>query len=249
MKLKQLFCSLALATPVVAQADFLSISAGGGVWNESPSGNFQKQTDTTAVDVEKDLLWDSESQGYYFVTFEHFVPLVPNIKISGTKIDHSGSGNVSFVFDGDTYNGNVNNEFSLKTLDLIAYYELLDNVVSLDIGLNIRNLKVDYNLTARNSGGSITQTTSDSISETIPMLYALVGASPYPDLILSGEISYIAFDGNSMSDITAKIAYTTNFFVGLEAGYRIQKYELDDVSSTDADLSFDGAFIGAYLKF
>ena len=81
------------------------------------------------------------------------------------------------------------------------------------------------------------------------MLYALVGVTPWPDVIISGEMSYIAFDGSSISDITAKIAYTTDFFVGFEAGYRMQEYEFDDISDTDADLSFDGIFAGAYLKF
>jgi len=45
------------------------------------------------------------------------------------------------------------------------------------------------------------------------------------------------------------VSYTTNFFVGVEAGYRKQQYTFDDVSGTDSDLSFDGVFAGAYLKF
>jgi len=149
----------------------------------------------------------------------------------------------TFVFDGQTFTGNVDNDISIETTDLIAYYEVLDNVVSLDLGLNIRNLKIDYTIISTGS------TTSDSVSETIPMLYALIGASPWPDLIISGELSYIAFEGNTVSDFTAKIAYTTDFFVGFEAGYRKQTFELDDASETDADLDFDGVFAGAYLKF
>ena len=81
------------------------------------------------------------------------------------------------------------------------------------------------------------------------MLYVLVGTSPWPELIISGELSYMAFDGSSVSDFTAKVAYTTNFFVGFEAGYRVQSFEFDDISDTDANLDFDGVFAGAYLKF
>ena len=159
-----------------------------------------------------------------------------------TKIDQSGNGNTSFEFDGQTYSGNVSNDFSIEALDLLLYYEVMDNVVSLDLGLNIRNLKVDYTI---NNG----TTTTDSMDETVPMLYVLVGGSPIPDLIISGELSYIAYSGSSISDFTAKVAYTTSFFVGFEAGYRKQKYEFDDVSETDANLDFDGVFAGAYLKF
>lgn len=236
----------ALVTPFMANADTLSVSVGGGVWNESPDGDFKKTTDLTGVDVKNDLAWDDESQGYLFVTLEHFVPVIPNFRLIHTTIDHSGSNeNADFIFDGETFNGSIDNDISIETTDLIAYYEVLDNVVSLDLGLNIRHLKIDYRI---NLTGSTT-TVSDSFSETVPMLYALVGASPWPDLIISGELSYIAFDGTSVSDFTAKVAYTTDYFVGFEAGYRKQTFELDDVSDTDADLNFDGIFAGAYLKF
>jgi outer membrane protein len=243
MKLKQLACLTALTLPFTANADFLSVSAGGGVWNTSPDGNFQKTSDPAAVNVKDNLFWDDESQGYLFISLEHFIPIIPNVKLVHTSIDQSGVGNTSFQFDGQTFNGDVDNTFAIDSTDLILYYEVLDNVVSLDIGLNIRNLKVDYTITSTGT------TTTDSFNETVPMLYALVGVSPWPDLIISGELSYIAFEGSTISDLTAKVAYTTNFFIGLEAGYRIQEYEFDDVSDTDADLSFDGVFAGAYVKF
>ena len=238
---------MALALPLSANADFLSISAGGGAWNADPSGSFKKTTDPADVDIKENLFWDTETNGYAFITLEHFVPIVPNARLMLTNIDQSGSGITSFEFDGDIYSGNVNNDFSIQTLDLLLYYEVLDNIVSLDLGLNIRNLKVDYSITGTVSGA--TTTTTDSLDETVPMLYVLVGGSPWPDLIISGELSYVAYSGSSISDFTAKVAYTTNFFVGFEAGYRQQKYEFDDVSETDAKLDFDGVFAGAYLKF
>ena len=245
MKIKQLFCLMAVALPLSANADFLSISAGGGAWNTDPSGSFKTTSDLTAVDVKENLFWDTETNGYAFITLEHFVPIVPNARLMLTNIDQSGSGNTDFRFDGVDYSGEVNNDFSIQTLDLLLYYEVLDNVVSLDLGLNIRNLKVDYTIT------DVTTSTvsTDSFDETVPMLYVLVGGSPWPDLIISGELSYVAYSGSSISDFTAKVAYTTNFFVGFEAGYRQQKYEFDDVSETDANLDFDGVFAGAYLKF
>ncbi len=250
MKIKQLFCLAALSIPFAAHADTLSVSVGAGIWNTSPTGSFQKKGDPFAVDVKDNLFWSDETQGYFYATLEHPVPIIPNVKIMATNIDQSGSGYTTFKFDNQVYTGNVTNDFSIKTVDLIAYYEILDNVVSLDIGLNIRSLKVDYTITGTSPAPlSATVTTSDSVSQTIPMLYALVGASPIPDLIISGELSYVSYAGSTISDFTAKVAYTTSFFVGVEAGYRKQQYTFDDVSSTDADLSFDGVFAGAYVKF
>ena len=242
MNIKQLLCLLAVSAPLTVNADTLSISVGGGAWNASPSGEFNKTTDPAPVSVNDELFWDTETQGYFFATLEHPVPILPNARLMLTQIDQSGSGTANFIFDGDIYTGDVSNDFSIETLDLLLYYEVLDNVVSLDLGLNIRNLKVDYTI---NNGSS----TTDSMDETVPLLYVMVGGSPIPDLIISGELSYVSYSGSSISDFTAKIAYTTNFFVGFEAGYRKQKYEFDDVSATDAKLDFDGIFAGAYLKF
>jgi len=245
MNSKQLLCFAALSASFAAHADTLSVSAGAGIWNTSPTGSFQKKGDPSDVNVKDDLFWDDETQGYLFATLEHPVPIIPNVKVMITQIDQSGNGDATFEFDGVPYTGNVNNDFSIQTVDLIGYYEILDNVVSLDIGLNIRSLKVDYTI----SSTTTNTTTTDSMSQTIPMLYALVGGSPIPDLIISGELSYISYSGSTISDFTAKVAYTTSYFVGLEAGYRKQQYTFDDVSDTDADMSFDGVFAGAYIKF
>lgn len=235
----------ALSTQLV-NADTLSLTVGGGMWKETPDGSYFKTTDPTPVDVKRDLFWEEESQGYFFATLEHPVPIIPNARLSYTKLDHSGSGNASFVFNGVTYNGFIENQINIEMLDLLLYYEVLDNIVSLDLGLNIRKLDVDYKI--RETTGSM-QSDSDSASATIPMLYGMVGFSPISDLIISGEVSYIAYDGSTISDFTAKIAYTTSYFVGVEAGYRNQKFELDDIDQTNTDLTFDGPFVGAYVKF
>jgi hypothetical protein len=76
-----------------------------------------------------------------------------------------------------------------------------------------------------------------------------VGASPYPGLLFSGEISYVTFQGSDVSDMTAKVSYTSDYFVGVEAGYRRQEYNFDDVSNIHSNITFDGVFAGAYVKF
>jgi outer membrane protein len=236
--------SLSSTIAITAQADTLSFTAGAGIWNTSPSGDIREETDTVPVDVKDDLVWDDESQGYVFAILEHPVPILPNVKLVATSIDQSGNNkNADFVYDGKQFKGNVTNDFSLETIDLIGYYEVLDNIVSLDIGLNVRNLSIDYQIITTPFGNSF----KDSIDETIPMLYAMIGASPLPDLIISGELSYISYSGSSISDFTARVAYTTDFFIGVEAGYRKQRYKFDE--DTVADISFDGLFAGAYLKF
>ena len=241
---KLLACSALAALPGMAGADVLSFTIGGGVWNETPEGGIFKVGDPTSVDVKNNLFWTEESQGYVFATLEHPVPVLPNVRLMHTKLDHTGSGTTSFDFEGVTFSGNVANEFAIEQTDLLLYYEVLDNVVSLDLGLNVRALDISYTIV--DDGG---RNTSGSVSGPVPMLYGLVGGSPWPGVLLSAEGNYMAISGSTISDFTAKIAYTTDFFLGIEAGYRTQTIELDDVDDTNANLDFKGPFIGAYLKF
>ena len=236
---------LLAAMPVMATADVLSIAVGGGVWNETPDGNIIQPSNATTptVDVKNNLFWTEESQGYLFATLEHPIPILPNVRLMYTSLDHAGNGNTSFEFDGVTYAGNVANDFTIEETDLLLYYEVLDNVVSLDLGLNIRLLDISFNI---NDG---VNTTTESVSGTVPLIYGMVGGSPWPGVMLSAEANYMSYSGSTISDFNAKISYTTDFFVGVEAGYRTQTIELDDVDDTNANLDFKGPFIGAYVKF
>lgn len=245
MKFNKLVMSCILASvPGMAAADILSITVGGGVWNETPEGGIRKTNDVSVVDVKNDLFWSEESQGYLYATLEHPVPLLPNVRLMYTNLDHSGSGTASFNFEGISYSGTVANEFAIEQTDLLLYYEVLDNVVSLDLGLNVRVLDISY--TIRDNTGT---SSSGSVSGPVPMIYGLVGGSPWPGVLLSAEGNYMTLSGSTISDFNAKISYTTDFFVGFEAGYRTQTIELDDVDDTTANLDFKGPFIGAYLKF
>ena len=245
MKINNLMTGCALAVlPAIASADVLSIAIGAGVWNETPDGGIRKITETTDVSVKDDLFWSEESQGYLFATLEHPVPLLPNVRLNYVKLDHTGSGTTAFDFEGVSFSGTVANEFSIEQTDLVLYYEVLDNVVSLDLGLNVRLLDISYSIADENLAA-----TSGSVSAPVPMLYGLVGATPWPGVLISAEGSFISYSGSTVSDFNAKIAYTTDFFVGFEAGYRTQTIELDDVDDTTANLDFKGPFIGAYLKF
>jgi len=245
---KLVTCCLLAAAPAMANADVLGFAVGAGVWNETPEGGIRKITETTDVSVKDDLFWTEESQGYLFATLEHPVPLLPNVRLNYLKLDHTGSGTPQggFDFDGIPFSGNVANEFSIEQTDLLLYYEVLDNVVSLDLGLNVRLLDISYSIADDNVPSN---TTSGSVSAPVPMLYGLIGGTPWPGVLISAEGSFISYSGSTFSDFNAKIAYTTDFFVGFEAGYRTQTIELDDVDDTTANLDFKGPFIGAYLKF
>lgn len=244
-KLATLACAALVSMPITSMADTLSLAIGGGIWQEEPSGYFTNVDSTGDVTVKDNLGWKEEDQGYLFATLEHPVPILPNVRILSTNLDHSGTGFIDFTVNGVPFNETVNTTGSFDQTDITAYWEVLDNVVSLDLGLTAKLIDFSYSIKSTTT----TANTNGSLSATIPMLYGLVGASPIPGLFLGVEGNFIGYDGNSLTDFTAKVSYTTDFFLGIEGGYRSQTYELDDVDGYFGKLEFKGPFIGAYLKF
>jgi len=238
----------ALLLPGLASADFISFAAGAGIWQETPTGTFRKTGDPDDISLENDLFWGQETQNYFFATLEHPVPILPNARLMRTGMTHGGSGTLTrtITINGKTYTASedVTSDASIEQLDLALYWEILDNVVSLDLGLNAKQVKLDYTVT-----GSVSGTTSDSFDQIIPMIYGMVGASPLPDLLIAVEGAYVTYSGTTVSDFTARVSYTTSFFVGFEAGYRSQKFQFNDIAGTNANIDFKGPFAGLYVKF
>ena len=152
------------------------------------------------------------------------------------------------VFGNTTFfiNEDVSSQFELKQTDVTLYYELLDNVVSLDLGLNGKYI--------------------DSKAQHQRQLYRApkipifpVGCQwPMPacgaDLPLTGfgvsaDGSYVKYEGSSFYDFSIRASYTTPWHAWRDVGYRKIKLDLDDFDDSFTDVEFDGPYAGAYLTF
>lgn len=227
-------------------ASTLSISAGGGIWQTTPTGQVSKTGDPAPVDVEQDLFWGKENQNSFFLALEHPIPVLPNVRLSQINLSQSGSGPVTFTYNGQTFTGTVTNSADIRQTDILLYYEVLDDtlMLNLDLGLDIKLLDMSYNI--RDTFGNAT---SDSYSITLPLLYGMFGITPIDPLYLGVEAQYVTYQGSTLTDVLAKISYTFDFRVGIEAGYRLQSIELDNVNDATGKLDFKGPFAGIYLRF
>jgi len=127
----------------------------------------------------------------------------------------------------------------LDQTDIILYYEILDNdLVSFDIGLNARSI----------DGSASVNSNPTNFSGTIPMLYAAAEIGLPAGFSLVGEISTISAAGNEITDTAAKVTYTTDFNLGVEAGIRTQTIKID-IDSVQTNIDFSGVFAGVYFKF
>lgn len=225
-------------------ATVFEFKAGGGLWTHDPSGNISTSADGVGVsaDLKDDLQLSKKQESYTYFVVEHPVPVVPNFKYVNTMLTSAGSGTVAttFTYNGITYNAatNITTQLELNQVDKILYYEILDNVVSLDLGINIKSI----------TGKATVNADTTNFSGDIPMLYVAAEISLPADFTLAGEISTISAGSNTINDITVKVTYTTDFMLGVEAGLRTQNFKLD-VDSVQAETKFSGVFAGVFFKF
>lgn len=243
-----------------AQALEFNVLAGGNVWNASPSGHIQGKEAEAKLDVKDTLGLSSENLTHFFVQFDHPVPVIPNIRISRTALDFSGDKNstTSFIFNGETYsdNGNLQSTIDLSHTDATLYYRLLDGITSF---IPLVDLRAELGLTIRNFDGefSVKETASSTsksidLSTPVPMGYAGLRVGLPMGFSFGAKVDAIGYSGNSLSDVTVDARYQYNGFPlikpGITAGYRSFDIKLDDLKDTYGDLSFSGAFFGAYLR-
>ena len=217
-------------------------------WNMSAEGGFSQDESIASFNFEE------ETNTNFYAALEHPIPLIPNIKLSRTTLDTSGSTVIDsqFTFGDEVYlvNSSLNTEIELTSTDYILYYEILDNdVISIDIGISGKQLKGDIRVVDENGRAS-----QESIDTIIPMGYGRVQIGlPFTGLSLYAEGSGLAIDDDSFTDYQVALSYSFVESVALDmsiqVGYRSTQIDINDVDDIYADLSFDGAYIGLAFDF
>ena len=239
--------SLTAASPFAAADRVFGIYAGAGVWQQEYSGDVA--SGITDVDVQDDLGLDDESNNVFYVAIEHFVPVVPNVRLQHADITIDGQNRLSRVveFNGTTFNvdDDVSTEIDLTQTDAVFYYQLLDNVVSVDLGLAARFV----------DGLVSVESTVDNASAEFEGILPLAFGKVRVDLPLTGlwaaaEGAAVAYNGNSLIDFTAQVGYESDFGLGFELGYRAYRLELEDIDDIDsASLDISGPYAALNYHF
>ena len=158
----------ALCGPVAA--DFVGLNIGVSHWSPDIKGSFSSGGNSK-IQLENDLGYKDTTSTTLNVSFEHPVPLLPNIKYSGADLNSSSNSTITknLDFEGKSYlaNSNISSTLDLSHKDIVLYYEILDNWVNIDVGLDLK--KFDGKVSISNADGS--NPSSIDVDETIPMLY------------------------------------------------------------------------------
>ena len=230
MQALKLFCFvLGLSTFNAAQADIIAVKGGIDYWHYN--ADLQQPT---SVGAQAEL--ENDHSMSFSIAVEHPVPFLPNIKIKHTDLQAESN---------QSFSGLKHHQVDLDYSDFILYYEILDNIISADIGFGAKRLE-----------GTLRQndTQTQDISGTIPMVYAQAGAKlPFTGLSAGAEVSFSSLDHDKITDAQAELKY--NFIdtllvdVGAKVGYRILDIQLDEGSNQEAKLKFKGPYFGIDVNF
>ena len=229
----------------LSMADVIGGEINLGYYNHTPNGSAQYNGDI--LKLEDTLKLENEGDMFIKAYIEHPLPILPNIKIGYTSFKHSGTGTVTDAFTfGDKIfspNAKIDTSFDLEMYDLTLYYELLDNWLNLDVGVNIKYIDGVLRVKGTNL---ITQQIVDESTDfqvPVPMLYAKVRFDvPTTDVSFQAEGNYVTYDGHTFYDAEAGIRYTFLLGLGVEAGYKTIKLKINDIEGLTMDADFSGAY-------
>lgn len=238
--MRKLTTSLVLALSALssnANADALGLYIGGGVWDHDPSGSFGTVGDDV-INMESDLKYSGDTDSYVYAAFEHFVPLVPNVRIERATMGHTGTAAASFNF-GNNPIATGPSAINIDNTDVILYWRLLDNWVNFDFGITARKLDADFSV----------GTETVAVSATIPMVYVAAQFDlPLTGLSIGADINTISYSDASYNDVRIRALYEMGV-IGFELGLKTTNLELKGLDKVNADLEFKGMMVGAFLHF
>ena len=271
------------------QADFIGVYGKVGVWNASFKGTVASVEDKKAregreqdIPTFSDRGFEEDIHNTGWIAFEHPIPFIPNLRLAYTALSsaYTSPGDISIdkaigvrVNDVEvTFDAGqpIDTDMSFDVIDGTMYWELLDNVASLDLGITVRSMdgefkeSIDETIlpivpqgtcstpTRVSISGLLTvdgctrppQTSITPIEIILPMLYGKVRFDvPFSGLYTAVTAQGISFDGNTMTDIDIELGYMFNLITieaGVSVGYRHAALKSKDLEGLFADASIDG---------
>lgn len=235
------------AASTATAAPLIDLYGGIYTWNAKASGSIASHGEGT-VDVKDDLNFGSDNTMVMYLGLEHFVPLVPNVRLRHMGLKDSANGRVgqTVTIGGSTFNANtaVHSKYDIDMTDLTLYYTPWKTLVKIDAGLTVRQLDAKFSVAGGGKEGKL------SAKETIPLLHLGVsGKLPFTGFYAGAEVNHISYSSNRFGDYHAKIGWRSKYLLGVEAGYSQVSLKLDDVSDIDSNLDWKGPYVALSLSF
>lgn len=164
--MKKILLASLVALPSSAFADFIGLHGQVGIWNAELDGVVVGIPDKIKRDALGQDIPSFEDRGLEdsnnitgWMAFEHPVPILPNVRLGYTSVDAQGTSpegkDISTdKIEGFSYNGvnglsyevlqSVQTDMNFDAIDGTVYWEVLDNWVSIDLGLTVRSMNGEF---------------------------------------------------------------------------------------------------------
>ncbi len=216
--MKKVLTTLCLSASIASASMILGFGVEADYFAPKAKGQFDYEGTNTTFDGQDD-------SGYTLSAyFEHPVPIIPNFKLDYTP-------EISFM---------GTNEVKFTQADITAYYEILDNIVDLDVGI-----------TAKLFDGNIKSTALGNQDANLVLPMGYIGASvsiPVVPIRVDADMKYISYGDNTVSDMKIKAVWKVLMGLEVTAGYRYESLKVDQ-SGIDSDLTISGPFAGVGYSF
>lgn len=235
----------ALASGTVA-ADVIGGEVSVSYWNGGYGGDVtDRNGSANTIDLTDDLKFDDSGFVEFSAAVEHPLPVLPNVMIKHISLDETANGQLNASFDSVPVSSDVKTNLDLTHSSAVLYYEVLDNIVSLDVGLDVKLFDGVLRIEDNN-----TSTVSETkIDDPIPMAYVSADVDlPLTGLTFGADVSAISYSGDKILDAKAAVRYNIGL-VFVEGGYRTMQITVDDVNGIDVDADLSGAFISTGIDF
>lgn len=216
-----------------AQADLINIEADVQYWSANASG------DHTFGDLRfTGNDWDTEGQTRLSASFEHFLPLIPNIKVTSQTLEFDGKRD-------QVLSSRIDLSNDLFTL----YYAPLNNdLTTVHFGASYMRLSGSVS-----EFGSGSRSPSESVSEDIGLGYLRASLGlPFTGFSVVGQGQFSLGSDHDISDLEAAIRYRfmdTVLDGHVSLGYRQAQIKLANGDYLATDYRFKGPFLSLSLRF
>lgn len=226
----------------------VSVEGAVGGFMPSPSGDFQYGTGSRG-DLDSILGFDDEVLPSARLRVE--LPLIiPNIYLMATPMEFEGNLTESFKFGDVTFSGSSATKLTLNSYDFGLFYEVpflgLATLgrLGLDLGLNVRMLDMEAEMTDSVSG----KTHTESATVPVPLLFVAGQLNLIGGFALEAEIRGLDVGYARIISAIGRVKYNTMGPLFVAAGYRHEEVEVDE-DDFDVDLTFAGPFAEVGFSF
>lgn len=237
------FATLLCLPAATVHADFVGLNIGVSHWSPELSGNFNSGNDAI-IDLSSDLGVNDPSQTSLVFILEHPIPVLPNVKYQSFDLETSGNKTLTrnVTFNGNNYSAgnNVSSTFDLSHDDIKLYYEVLDNWINLDLGIDLKRFDGQVGI----NGNNIT------VDETVPLLYISARFDlPFTGFYAGADLNHLSSGDNSANDSTFLVGYESTIGLGIEGGLKTFSLDLDNADNIDTNIEYEGLYLNGFYHF